>query len=53
MAGMTGRACGCGYVVEPSENLGANLAREGNVEGIGQPLIRMTVEYDAIAEGRL
>src|SRR5262245_22589824 len=53
MPGMTGGARGGCNAVEPSKNLGADLAYERDVECVWQPLIGMPVEDDPVVEALL
>ena len=50
MTSMAGGARGGCNAVEPGEHLGADLAHKRDVEGVRQPVFRMAIERDPIAE---
>src|SRR5215831_917202 len=51
MARMAGGTCGGGNAIESFENLCADAAGERDVERVRQPVVRMPVEDDPVAEG--
>src|SRR5262245_9441315 len=50
MTSMARGACGGCNAVEPGKNLGTVLAHKRDVECVRQPMLRMAIEHDPVAE---